>query len=56
MTVDGTVNFAGADQTIDGTATSAFFGPNADMLVGFGTDMPVTAGSITNADIAIIAD
>lgn len=56
LDVDGTVNFAGADQTIDGTASGAFFGPNADMLVGFGTDMPVTAGSITNADIAIIAD
>ena len=56
LDVDGTVNFAGAAQTIDGVADAAFFGTGADMLVGFGTDLLVTSGTISNADIAIIAD
>ena len=54
LDVDGTVTIDGVPRTINGTAPTAFFGPNAEMVSGLGTDLPTDTAY--TADIAIVAD
>ena len=54
LAVDGTVTIDGTPRTINGTANAGFFGPNAEMVSAFGTDLPTTTAY--DVDIAIVAD
>lgn len=54
LDVTGTVTIDGTARTINGTATTGFFGPNAEMVSTFGTDLPTNTAY--DVDIAIVAD
>lgn len=55
LDVDGTVTIEGTPRTIAGSAAGAFFGPSAEMIAAFGTDLPTTSTGY-DVDIAIVAD
>lgn len=54
LAVAGTVTIDGTPRTINGTANGGFFGPNAEMVAAFGTDLPTT--TTYDVDIAIVGD